>query len=133
MTTNPSSKPMRRASKICPECRDPHRAGSSLCPDCHTQKRRKQDRQRPTAAQRGYDAHWRRTRAAYLANHPRCEQPGCGLPAVDVNHLDGLGPRGPRGHDFTNLEALCHPHHSQHTARAQPGGWNARPSTDTVT
>jgi len=44
--------------------------------------------------------------------------------ATDVDHIDGLGPNGPRGHDWSNLRALCHSHHSQRTARDQPGGWH---------
>jgi 5-methylcytosine-specific restriction protein A len=44
-----------------------------------------------------------------------------------VHHLDGLGPTGPLGHKWVNLQALCQTHHSQITAREQPGGWNASP------
>ncbi len=75
---------------------------------------------RATAAQRGYDARWGQTRKRYLRDHPTCEHPACDEPAVDVHHLDGLGPKGPRGHDPTNLQALCHPHHSIITNAAMP-------------
>ena len=78
---------------------------------------------RPTATARGYDARWRRTRARYLRAHPTCAT--CTAPAQHVHHLDGLGPKGPRGHDHANLQALCHRCHSRTTAREQPGGWNA--------
>lgn len=81
---------------------------------------------RPTAAQRGYDAKWQRTRRRYLRTHPHCEQAGCLKPAEDVHHLDGKGPHGPRGHDPRNLQALCHRHHSQITAAALPK--RARPA-----
>lgn len=62
---------------------------------------------------------------AYLLAHPICEDPvGCIEPATDVDHIDGLGPNGPRGHDWDNLRSSCHSHHSKRTARDQPGGWN---------
>lgn len=64
----------------------------------------------------GYNAKWRRTRAAYLLAHPLCQWPGCTAAAVDVDHDDGLGPLGPRGHDWSNLRGYCHPHHSTKTA-----------------
>jgi hypothetical protein len=44
--------------------------------------------------------------------------------ATDVDHIDGRGPKGPRGHDWSNLRALCHSHHSKRTARDQPGGFS---------
>jgi 5-methylcytosine-specific restriction protein A len=78
---------------------------------------------RSSAARRGYDAQWRRTRARFLRAHPRCEHGGCTEPATEAHHLDGLGPNGPAGHDEFNLQALCGRHHSQVTAREQPGGW----------
>jgi 5-methylcytosine-specific restriction protein A len=96
------------------------------CPSDPTARRRKADKRRPTAAARGYDARWRRTRARKLKLTPHCEQPGCTKPATEVDHIDGLGPLGPHGHDLDNLRSLCKPHHAQRTARDQPGGWNAR-------
>ena len=48
----------------------------------------------------------------------------CDAPATDVDHIDGLGPQGPAGHDPANLRGYCHPHHSARTARDQPGGWH---------
>jgi hypothetical protein len=76
-----------------------------------------------------YDtARWRRVRRAYIAAHPICQDPsGCTAQATDVHHLDGQGLAGPRAYDWDNLQALCHSHHSQRTAREQPGGWNASP------
>lgn len=75
---------------------------------------------RATAARRGYNAKWQRTRRRYLRQHPTCEQTGCTDAAEDVHHLDGLGPHGPRGHDPTNLQALCHSHHSIVTNATMP-------------
>lgn len=107
--------------RVCSRPGCPRLTTSGRCPECRSDA----EAARGTAAQRGYDSRWRRTREAYLEQHPFCERTGCLVPATDVNHVDGLGPHGPRGHDWSNLESLCHPHHSQHTAREQPGGWNA--------
>lgn len=82
---------------------------------------------RPDPAQRGYDHKWRRTRGRYLKHHPACEHPGCTRPATDVHHLDNQGPLAPNGHKWNNLQALCHTHHSRHTAQQQPAGWNTTP------
>lgn len=82
---------------------------------------------RPSAKQRGYDNQWRKTRKQFLRMHPICQdERGCIEPATDVDHIDGLGPKGPLGHDFSNLRALCHSCHSKRTARDQPGGWAAQ-------
>lgn len=80
---------------------------------------------RESAAARGYDSTWRRTRGRYLSAHPTCERSGCSAPATEVHHLDGLGPNGPRGHDHRNLLACCKSCHAQITARMQPAGWAA--------
>lgn len=97
---------------------------STYCDSCRKANRKPDTR--PSASQRGYGAKWRRTRAEYLRTHPICEsEHGCIQPATDVDHIDGQGPKGPKGHDADNLRALCHSHHSQRTARDQPGGWNA--------
>lgn len=104
-----------------------------LCEDCYLERQREYDAGRETAAERGYGAEWRATRAAYLEEHPTCECDDClRLPdwrrptATDVDHIDGLGPRGPRGHDWSNLRAMTHGHHSRRTAADQPGGWARR-------
>jgi 5-methylcytosine-specific restriction protein A len=71
------------------------------------------DRCRPNARRRGYNNRWERTRVAHLQAHPWCHV--CGRRATDVHHVDGRGPLGPRGHDPTNLESLCHSCHSRVT------------------
>jgi 5-methylcytosine-specific restriction protein A len=105
-----------------------------LCKQHHDQAEREYDAKRPDAVARGYDAQWRETRRKYLAEHPYCECDQCleapvwkRPPATDVDHIDGLGPKGPRGHDPGNLRAMAHAHHSRRTAADQPGGWNRRP------
>lgn len=118
----------RKGLRVCttPGCGE--LVSKGRCPECE----RKATQQRGSARARGYDAQWERTRADYLQAHPYCECDECAqLPelmrpfAVHVHHKDGLGPLGPRGHDWTNLQALTHAHHSRHTAHEQPGGWHA--------
>lgn len=116
-------------NRRCPN-RATHRG---LCTDCYLAKQREYDEGRPSAAARGYDREWQATRAAYLADHPTCECDDClRLPlwrrpeATVVDHIDGLGPLGPRGHDPSNLRSMTEPCHDRRTARDQPGGWNNR-------
>lgn len=120
---------MPRALKVCPcigcaahEGTCPELVQTGRCPRCTTAA----EQRRGTARQRGYDARWQRTQAAHLRKHPLCVEPGCLRPATDVDHIDGLGPLGPRGHDPGNLRSYCHSHHSKRTAVDQPGGWHAR-------
>ena len=107
------------STRVCPTPGCGHLApAGELCDRCRHVARRREDRRRPSAGQRGYGTRWQHTRARFLREHPYCEWPeACGHEAVDVHHLDGLGPGGPRGHDPANLRALCHRHHSILTAR----------------
>lgn len=93
------------------------------CPQHKKEANQVYDRERGTASQRGYGARWRRLRAAFLAAHPLCEEcqrEGRIAPATDVDH------RVPRRRggtdDESNLQALCHVHHSEKTAR-EDGRW----------
>lgn len=111
---------------ICLEPGCPEMVKRGRCDQHRKQKRRASDQRRPSASKRGYGKQWRKTRAAYLRAHPICEdESGCIERASDVDHIDGKGPLGPRGHDFENLRALCSHHHKQRTARDQPGGWHS--------
>lgn len=119
----------RRAQQVCPTPGCPTLTASGRCADCAA----KAGRDRGSARAKGYDSRWERTREAYLRANPYCECDDCmALPALlrpvanEVNHIDGLGPLGPRGHDWSNLQAMTKAHHSKHTAREQPGGWNDR-------
>lgn len=113
--------------RVCAEPGCPELATSTRC-DRHSKLRKAQaQRRRVQPRQAGYDSKWERTRKDYLRLHPLCQwHEGCIAPAVDVHHLDGLGPLGPRGHDFSNLEGLCRRHHAKTTAAESPAGWNAR-------
>lgn len=82
------------------------------------------DAARGTAAERGYGSRWQRARLSVLAERPLCEDcrdRGLVAEGVDVHHLDGLGPLGPRGYDPDNLRVLCHSCHSRTTAAESKG------------
>jgi 5-methylcytosine-specific restriction protein A len=113
-------------ARVCAEPGCPTLTEQTRCERHRKAKRRQEDKRRPNARQRGYDERWQRTRAAYLATFPICQHPdGCLISATDVHHLDGQGPLGERGHDWSNLQGLCHAHHSKVTATEQKAGWNA--------
>jgi len=115
----------RKSLSPCAEPGCPTLVREAKCDLHRREASRQDDARRPSSVERGYDATWRATRAAYLKAYPQCQDPqGCIKPATDVDHIDGQGPRGPRGHDWANLRGLCHSHHSQRTARDQPGGWS---------
>jgi 5-methylcytosine-specific restriction protein A len=44
--------------------------------------------------------------------HGRCEQPGCGEPGVEVDHV-----RAGDDHSLANLQLLCAAHHRVKTLR----------------
>lgn len=83
------------------------------------------DRERGSAAARGYGRRWRKARAAYLAAHPlcvMCEAEGVVEQATDLDHI-----RPHRGDmdlfwDPSNWQGLCERHHSAKTA-AEDGGF----------
>ena len=108
--------------KVCSTPGCPELTRDSRCSGCE----RGAERRRGSSSARGYDAAWRRTRDAYLDAHPICSKEFCLTPATEVDHKDGEGPLGPRGHDWSNLRQFCKSHHSARTARDQPGGWNVR-------
>jgi 5-methylcytosine-specific restriction protein A len=51
----------------------------------------------------------------YLAAHPVCERPDCAEASTDVDHK--VRRRDGGTDEWTNLQALCHPHHSVKTAQ----------------
>ncbi len=111
---------MPRALKSCPVTGCPNLTRGGRCAEHEAERKRIVDAGRPTAAQRGYtSARWRSTRRAQLRREPLCRE--CGKVATDVDHIDGLGPLGPRGHDPENLQSLCRPCHSRKTARENGG------------
>jgi 5-methylcytosine-specific restriction enzyme A len=82
------------------------------------------DRERPSAARRGYGPRWRRARAAYLVRYPlcaACQAQGRVVAATVVDHL--VPHRGDTSlfWDEANWAALCKRCHDAKTARE--GRW----------
>ena len=76
------------------------------------------DRLRGSAAERGYDAKWRRARKRFLQHHPLCEKclsQGTLTPATVVDHI--VPHRGDRAlfWDENNWQPLCKNCHDQKT------------------
>jgi 5-methylcytosine-specific restriction enzyme A len=120
------------APRTCAQCQQPVPPGGR-CPCQHRRRRR-----RPSHQPHSTPA-WVATSQAHLATHRDCECPGCpaclatlddrracARPSEHTDHVDGLGPDGPRGYDVDNFQALCHSCHSSKTVRHDGGFGRAR-------
>lgn len=118
----------QRAGHPCAKqgCPNIVRGPGRYCEQHAAETQRKQDVERGSASERGYDARWRRLRLAFLLQHPLCEEcqrQGRLVAATDVDHII---PRRQGGSDEAyNLQALCHECHSRKTA-TEDGGWGGR-------
>ena len=81
--------------------------------------------QREKTTQRGYGAKWRKVRAVILRREPlcrACRSDGLLVVATDVDHIL---PKSDGGAEMlSNLQPLCHRHHSIKTARRDGGFGN---------
>ena len=86
--------------------------------------KRELDRQRPSAARRGYGGRWRSARVRYLAEHPLCASclaEGRLTGATVVDHVVPHGGDRQRFWDESNWQGLCKPCHDSKTVR--DGRW----------
>lgn len=95
---------------------------------CSCQKARQVafDKERGSAAERGYDSAWRALRLKFLKMHPDCSEPGCCRPANEVDHIISVRDRPDLRLAWKNLRPFCKPHHSARTARDQSFGRSTR-------
>jgi len=108
----------RRAPHPCahPGCASLVQPGRSYCARHLSERRRRQDARRGTAAERGYDARWRTVRDRFIANHPTCER--CRrAPSTIAHHIVRKSKGG--SDDPINLQALCSLCHAQVHAAAK--------------
>lgn len=109
---------MERASALCKVCRRVPVAGSeNRCPECRARSPL-DDRQ--SAARRGYDRAWERTRLLILARDVFCRDPegrGCVRAATEVDHV--LPRRSGGSDDPGNLQGLCSACHKRKTRRGE--------------
>ena len=73
-----------------------------------------------SAAKRGYDSKWRKFRKRYLEANPLCAEcmrQGMYVKATDVDHIKPLRDFPELKYEISNLQPLCHRHHSEKTQR----------------
>lgn len=85
---------------------------------------------RPSAAQRGYDASWRRAREAHLRANPRCTEPGCLRPACHVHHGTRHRGDGAKFWDRSTWRGLCAEHHNRDAQQRETRGYSNRLGND---
>jgi len=104
-------------------------AGERLCQE----HRGHRERERGSAASRGYDRDWQAVRLEYLHAHPLCEDceaAGLVVPAALVHHVAPLRSGGARL-DAGNMRALCERCHARtHGRLARAAGNAKKPAAD---
>lgn len=107
-------------------------AGEKYCPEHkenEVQQQRQYDNERGTAAQRGYDARWRKARILFLRRHPICECDECKrlgriLPATVVDHIKPHKGDPKLFWDKNNWQAMAKSCHDRKTAKEDGGFGN---------
>lgn len=104
-------------------------------PGYRTAKQRKalHDRERLSAAKRGYDASWRKLRLVVLGREPLCRTcaaAGRVEPATEVDHIMPFSVGGVINEalrlDTANLQPLCKSCHAAKTATEDGSGWKRK-------
>jgi 5-methylcytosine-specific restriction enzyme A len=124
--------PSGTKSEVTMPHKPPHPCGYPRCPAVVQAGRycpahaRQSERQRGSAAGRGYDARWQRLRRVFLLAHPWCEceehrGKASASPASEVHHKIPMAQGGT--HDESNLMALSKPCHSRITVKES--GWRS--------
>lgn len=112
--------------KFCRKRGCPKLTSGKYCED-HMSQEQLYNQERGTAAQRGYDAKWRKARARYIANNPLCKkcfEQGKVIAATVVDHIT------PHRGDMVlfwnekNWQGLCASCHSRKTAQEDGGFGN---------
>lgn len=96
-----------------------------LCEEHKREEYKKQDRERGTAAKRGYNSRWRRARKWFLDRNPlcvKCMEEGRLTPATVVDHIVPHQGDYDLFWDVNNWQALCKQCHDRKTAR-EDGRW----------
>jgi 5-methylcytosine-specific restriction protein A len=101
-------------------------ARARYCPEHARQAEQDYQRQRGTAAERGYTSTWAKVRRMKLARAPlceRCQEQGRDVAAVLVHHRD----RNARNNTAENLQCVCD---ACHDAIHQDERWTGRRGGD---
>lgn len=109
-----------RPPRPCPKCGT---ATTGRYCERHTGEARRYDRERGSAAKRGYDRRWRKYTAWFLAQpENRICRCGCGRLSREVDHIKPVtGPDDPMFWEPTNHQGLTHECHSRKTASENGG------------
>ena len=90
-----------------------------LCTEHKRQYQAAHDRERGSAASRGYNARWRRRSKLFLKHHPLCAEclkEGKRRGATVVDHTTPHRGDARLFWDENNWQSLCKPHHDRKTA-----------------
>ncbi len=100
-------------------------AAQSKCEQHISLARKRFDKRRGSAAQRGYDKDWRVFRLAYLSRHPLCVSAEHAhlVVATEIDHILPLRDRPDLKFQESNLQALCKSCHSRKTSSERGWGW----------
>jgi 5-methylcytosine-specific restriction protein A len=94
----------RAAPQVCPYCRGVYLGGRCRC------RPQWQGSSSPPSTRR-----WRKLRSLKLDANPRCEKPGCGRPATEVDKKIPYAEAPELQYDWDNLQSLCHDCHTDKT------------------
>ena len=114
----------QRARKPCAKVGCPELVDSGYCEKHTKQEQRRYDKQRGTAAERGYGARWQKARLQYLRQHPLCVTCLSGgdiCPATVVDHINPHKGDRVLFWDVSNWQSLCRTHHSIKSAKEDGG------------
>jgi len=124
---------MSRFPTRCKERGCPNRTTDGYC----EQHRHASDRQKPRPWHAWYSwAHWSKVKDAFRSKYPMraviCQHKDsngvqCNRPATEIDHViphKGNWDLFVGGVDYSNLQGLCHAHHSEKTAREDCGFGN---------
>lgn len=104
-----------------------HRCRRTTC-DCQKKARAVSDRERGTAAERGYDGDWNRFRLLFVGGETDgksnalcwdCLDEGLVRPMEELHHVVKVRDNPERRLDAANVRPLCKVHHSKRTARGE--------------
>lgn len=109
-------------NRICPCGYSVPKASKCKCQQQRAvDNQKRNDLERGTPAQRGYDKDWYRLRWSFLQEHPACCV--CGAKATHVDHIQSIRQAPHLRLEPSNLRSMCAPCHSRRTARDQSANW----------
>lgn len=120
----PTKPPTPCAARGCPALTP---AGQTRCDEHRRERKREYDRQRGTAAERGYGSRWQKARKRYLRRNPlcvKCLEDDVTREATVVDHITPHKGDCDLFWDRSNWQALCKPHHDRATATYDGGFGN---------